>query len=362
MQTADKKMAPAGRVRAQFMASIVAGRRALAMFVLLPGPVMSAVAKMALVLTLSVALTGCAWLQAKQSQLALRPTPGRPAGLPDDSVLFRPGDQRWLAPVLSTSRAQTQQLALWWLPSADPQAPTLLYLPGTFRNLYRNLPKINALRDAGFSVLAVDYRGWGDSTVIVPDEETIAADARVAWVELQRRQPDPRRRVLFGHSMGGAVAVRLASTLRGSAGAGTLQDYAALVLESTFTRLPDVASQAGFIGRLAAGVTTLEFNSLARISRVDAPVLMLHGDADSTVPVQLGRALRDAALQAAATRAEAAPPLRWVEFAGGTHSRLHAESPAAYTQVMRDLIQRLGSGPALAIPPMPEPRPTPRTP
>jgi uncharacterized protein len=125
--------------------------------------------------------------------------------------------------------------------------------------------------------------------------------------------------------------VRLASGLRGG------RDYGALVLESSFTRLPDVAAVAGTWGRIAATLTTLEFDSMSRIDRVDAPLLMLHGSADRTVPVELGRALRDAA----------PPGVRWIEFPGGSHSQLHRESPAAYAQAFHELIQRLPSAPAL---------------
>ena len=293
-----------------------------------------------LLCALGLCLSGCAWLSAKQSQLALRPTPGRPTNLADDSVLFRPGDVRWLvsvAPVASASpndKVEPEQLALWWLPHADPQAPTLLYLHGTFRNLYLNLSKINALRQAGYSIVAVDYRGWGDSTAIVPTEESISADAREAWAEVQRRQPDASQRVIFGHSMGGAVAVRLASTLNAVRAGGT--DYAALVLESTFTRLPDIAASAGFWGRIAALATTLEFDSLSRIGRVDAPLLMLHGSADRTVPVALGRRLRDAAPAG----------VRWVEIPGGTHSRLHSDAPEVYQQALRQLLDGSKARPA----------------
>lgn len=289
---------------------------------------------------LALCLGGCAWLDAKQSQLALRPTPGRPASVPADDQLFRPGDERWLLPVPPTriasapaldASARPDGLALWWLPNPDASAPTLLYLHGTFRNLYLNLPKINALRDAGFNVLAVDYRGWGDSTFIVPDEETIATDTRAAWAELQRRQPQADRRVIFGHSMGGAVAVRLASTLKWQ------HDYGALVVESSFSRMPDVAAEAGFWGRVAAGLTTLQFDALARMPLVDAPVLLLHGSADRTVPVALGRRLRDVALQA-----QPAPGrVRWIEFPGGTHSQLHTEFKDLYTDTFRNVAQAL---------------------
>jgi len=282
-------------------------------------------------------LGACAWIDTKESQLALRPTPGRPAGLAPDAQLFRPGDQRWLVPVPSLRPGQDDQLALWWLPQPQPDAPALLYLHGTFRNLYQNLPKINALREAGFAVLAVDYRGWGESTAIQPNENSITADAARAWQELKQRQPDAGQRVIYGHSMGGAVAVRLASGLNGRAGATPAaaaappQDYAALVLESSFTRMAEVAAEAGWLGRIVSLLTSLDFNAVGRIQRVDAQVLILHGTADTTVPFVLGQRLRDAA----------PPGVFWVPFEKGTHSRLHQEQPELYQRTMKALIQRL---------------------
>lgn len=269
-----------------------------------------------LLLALAAGLGGCAWLDAKQRQLALRPSPA-PVGAAE-AMRWQPQDERLLLPSAS---APGERLALWWLPHADAHAPTLLYLHGTLRTLYGNAPKIDALRAAGFSVLAVDYRGWGDSTAIVPSEASIVADAWQAWAELQRRQPQPGRRVLFGHSMGSAIAVTLASQLRHG------QDYGALALEAPFNRIADVAAEAGFWGRVGAALTTLDFNSAAKIGRVDAPLWMLHGDADATVPITLGRRLRDAA--PAGTH--------WVEFPGGSHSRLHQDDPVRYLQAFRDL-------------------------
>jgi pimeloyl-ACP methyl ester carboxylesterase len=273
---------------------------------------------MTLVAAIVPSLGGCAWLERHERRLALRPTPTQPQHLATAQAAFRPGDTRELV-VLPGG----EQVAMWWLPPADAEAPTLLYLHGTFRNLYQNMPKIEALRAAGFGIVAVDYRGWGDSSAIVPSEATIHADALLAWAELQRRQPRADRRVIYGHSMGGAVAVALAATLQGQ-GEGRVYDR--LILESTFTTMPDVAAAAGFWGRLAAGATTLAFDSLSRIGRVDAPILILHGDADKTVPVALGRRLRDAA--PAGTR--------YVEFAGGTHSRLQSDAPEAYRQAIVD--------------------------
>jgi pimeloyl-ACP methyl ester carboxylesterase len=273
-----------------------------------------------LLAALALPLAGCAWLDTKQRELALRPTPTQPT----EVAALRDGDLRYRVPAVPPAEPP-QVVAMWWLPHTDPQAPTLLYLHGTFRNLYRNLPKIDALRDAGFAVLAVDYRGWGDSTPIVPSEETIVADAWLAWAELVRRQPEPGRRVIYGHSMGGTVAVTLASQLH----AGT--DYGALIVESSFSTMPEVAAAAGFWGSVGASITTLQFDALSKIGRVDAPVLMLHGSADRTVPIELGRRLRDTA----------PPGTVWVEIDGGTHSRLHEQAPQLYRSSLRALIDKL---------------------
>jgi uncharacterized protein len=284
----------------------------------------SRVLKACVVACMLQALSGCAWLALKERELVFRATPGRPAAFAG----LRPGDTAFAVAVPSTSTLtpdQQDRLQLWWLPHADPSAPALLYLHGTFRNLYQNLQKIDALREAGFAVLAVDYRGWGDSTPIVPSEASIYADAEAAWSALTQRQPDPHRRVIYGHSMGGGVAIELAH--RKHVGA----DYAALVVESTFTRWRDVGAAAGVLGSVLSRLSSQHFDSVDKIGQVDAPILMLHGSADTTVPITLGRELRDAA--PAGTRL--------VEIAGGSHSGLNSDAPEAYQQALRALISQL---------------------
>ena len=271
-------------------------------------------------------LAGCASLDAKSRTVMYRPTPGRP----DAFAGLRAGDETYLVSVPGDQPGTNDKLAIWWMSPSDPAAPTLLYLHGTFRNLYRNYPKIEALRAAGFGVLAVDYRGWGDSTPIIPSEKTIVADAGVAWAELVRHQPEPKKRVIYGHSLGGAVAIDLASRKHGGS------DYAALIVESTFTNLADLAaSAAGPVGPIAVWISGESFDSLAKIGRIDAPILMLHGDHDNTVPVALGRRLRDAAPAG----------VHWVEIAGGSHSRLHEDAPETYRQALTALIAALPPSP-----------------
>ena len=267
-------------------------------------------------------LAACTSLDERTRLAIYRPT----QAVPSSFAGLLPGDQRWFV-TWDAAGAPAQRVQLWWLPHADPAAPTLLYLHGTFRNLYHNHPKMLALRRAGFSVLAVEYRGWGDSSRAVPTETSIHADADIGWAELLRRQPDPRKRVIFGHSMGGAVAVHLASrqAARGS--------YAGLILESTFTQLPDVAAQTTIrLVRPLAVLSGEHMNSLARIGQVRVPLLMLHGDADRTVPIELGREL----FAAAATE-----PKTFVTLPGGTHSQLHVEAAERYQSVMGQFAQRL---------------------
>lgn len=274
----------------------------------------------------ALGLSGCAWWRRQEHEIALRPTLTEPGHVAAAAGFWRPGDLRE-----RVALPGGQQLALWWLPQASADAPALLYLHGTFRNLYQNMPKIDALRRAGWAVLGVDYRGWGDSSDTVPTEASILADAAVAWQALVQRQPQASRRVIYGHSMGGAVAVALAAERRVG------RDYAALVLESTFTRMPDVARAAGWLGRAAGAITSLSFDSLARIGRVDAPVLMLHGSADDTVPLALGERLRDAL-----------PPqqVHWIALEGGSHSRLHSEHPEAYQRAFAHTLPALMRGEA----------------
>lgn len=278
------------------------------------------------------ALGGCAWLDTKQRQLIYRPTPGVPAHFTG----LRAGDEQFFLPVPATSDtlsaaeaplasasaagdvAAPQRIEMWWLPHADPKAPTLLYLHGTFRTLVANVRKIEALRTAGFSVLAVEYRGWGLSTPIIPSEKTILRDADIAWAEFVRREPRPQQRFIFGHSMGSGVAVDLASRQRPQS------DYAALILESAFTSFPDIASELNSVAGVIALSSDERFASIDKIKRIDRPLLMLHGNLDKTVPMVLGERLF----------AAANPPKTWVMIDGGKHSDLDEKGRAQYQQAV----------------------------
>ena len=281
-------------------------------------------------LLLAVALlstSGCAWLDAKQRQIIYRPTPGVAA----DFAGLRAGDERYfvdLPPAAAIAAGPdsdaVQRVELWWLPHADRNAPTLLYFHGTFRNLSQNMHKIEALRAAGFAVLALEYRGWGLSTSITPSEQTILQDADVAWAELQRRESRATRRVIYGHSMGSGVAVDLASRLRANT------DYGALILESALTSFRELAAEAGFFVRVLAYFNQERFASVEKIGQVNAPLLMIHGSADTTISKRLGEKLF----------AAANPPKQWLAIAGGAHSDLHLVGHAQYQATLKRFMRQ----------------------
>ncbi len=172
----------------------------------------------------------------------------------------------------------------WYVPHPEPRA-VVLYLHGNSGNVTHRADVLRTLHDeVGVSVFIFDYRGYGRSAG-KPSEEGILADARSARAWLARREGIAQEEiVLLGHALGSGVAVDLAA-----------RDGAkALVLESAFTSVPDVAES--YFPRLPVKlVARTELDSLHKIRRYRGPLLMSHGDADTIVPYRLGRRLYAAA-------------------------------------------------------------------
>ena len=221
-----------------------------------------------------------------------------------------------------------------WYLEAAADAPTVLFLHGARRNLYESRYRIERLAGLGLNVLAIDYRGFGHSTPILPSEETALQDALAALGELQRRQPDPRRRFLYGYSLGGAVAIALAAERDGVAG---------VVVESSFTSIADLvrASRWGWVPFLDAAVTQ-EFDSRTRISRVNEPLLLVHGTADGVIPHTMSDELF-----AAATGVQ--PELkRVVKIDGANHRGAPFVDRAAFDRALREFVGRAQQAAPLA--------------
>jgi uncharacterized protein len=182
--------------------------------------------------------------------------------------------------------ADGTQLHGWYVPQGNARA-AVLFCHGNAGNITHRIEAIEVLhRHSGVSLLMFDYRGYGRSEG-KPSEAGGLADARAARAWLAGREKIPETDVvLMGESWGGAVAVDLA------AGDGAR----ALVLESTFTSLPDVAAYHYSLLPVR-WLMRSRFDSAGKIGGYHGPLLMAHGDADTIVPPSFGRRLFEAANQ-----------------------------------------------------------------
>ena len=228
---------------------------------------------------------GCAKLEQTERELVFRIEPGTarwfsglPAGIEDVQLQ-------------SPELGADESLHAWWWPAARQDAPALLYLHGSRWNLTGQLFRIEQLHAMGFSVLAVDYRGFGQSRGALPSERSVYQDALIAWEHLARLQPEAGKRFIYGHSLGGAVAVNLAHELAGEDRA----QAAGLIVESSFTNLGDVAAAVTNTSLPVRWLLSQEFDSLSKIGEVGIPVLIAHGRDDRYVPSRFSEALFEAA-------------------------------------------------------------------
>jgi pimeloyl-ACP methyl ester carboxylesterase len=166
---------------------------------------------------------------------------------------------------------------------AEGATRALLFLHGNAGNASHRLPNAELLVRLGVTVLLVDYRGYGRSEGR-PSERGVYADARAGLAYLVDELGFPERRVvLFGRSLGAAVAVDLA---RG-------RELAGVILESAFPSLSAMAREV--FGTGFGPFTRGRFDSLAKIGDLRCPLLAFHGDRDEVVPYELGRVLFEAA-------------------------------------------------------------------
>ena len=232
--------------------------------------------------------TGCATLEEKEREYTFRVVKGDAgwySGVPE-SV------QDVYLPVNATPGAQ--RIHAWWWPDADSRAPVIFYLHGARWNLTGHVRRIEQLRRFGFSVFAIDYRGFGRSDGDLPSEQMCYEDASAGWAWLAKQQPDAARRFIYGHSLGGAVAIDLAAKLAASEGDKGPQARG-LIVESSFTSLPDVAAELSFSWLPTSLILSQRFDSIDKIRSVDIPVLVVHGAGDRFIPARFSQALYQAA-------------------------------------------------------------------
>lgn len=196
----------------------------------------------------------------------------------------------------------------WWIPHADARG-TLLYCHGNTGSIANRIGVFRHLRRLRVNLLAFDYRGYGRSAG-TPSESGLFQDVRAAFDHLVGALGQPRSQViLFGHSLGGAVAIDCALDRR----------PAGLVVQASFTHIRD-AAKALFPTLPLHLAATRQFRSIEKVARLGMPKLFIHGDSDATVPLELGKKLFEAASE---------PKELYIVRHGG-HNDLHRHGGARY--------------------------------
>ena len=206
----------------------------------------------------------------------------------------------------------------WWL--AGSNGKTVLYLHGNGGNVGDNAEHACRFKKMGFSTLLFDYRGYGKSDGDFPSEKSVYEDADRAWSYLMEKHIAPADVVIYGHSLGGAVAIETAKRH---------PNASALITESTFTSLADM-SQRDRMHRIfpLKLLMTERMDSIGKIASLNMPILFIHGTADALVPVQMTERLFD--------RATGTKSLFLVT--GGGHENCAATAGKRYAEVVLQFV------------------------
>ena len=206
----------------------------------------------------------------------------------------------------------------WLFPPPNVQAPLLLFCHGNAGNISHRLDNVQHLVRHGFGVFLFDYRGYGRSTGR-PSEQGIYQDGRAAYAYLVNGRKIPADRiVLFGRSLGAAVAVEVALN----------HPVRCVILESAFTSTRAMARHMGPFALLSP-VLPAHFNNLEKIPRLEGPKLLVHGTADEIVPFSMGRALFEAARE----------PKTFLPLKGAGHNDTYVVGGERYFQALVEFAQ-----------------------
>ncbi|MBT2299411.1 alpha/beta fold hydrolase [Variovorax paradoxus] len=260
---------------------------------------------------------GCSTLDERQREWIFQPS-DRSWG--NSESMTEGMDHVWID-FQSSVTGQPARLHGLWLGGAPESAdtPVLLYLHGARYNVAGSAPRMRRMHELGFSVLAIDYRGFGKSSKALPSEDSAREDARAAWIWLAARHPQ-QPRYIFGHSLGGAIGIDLASRVN---------DESGTIVESTFTSIADVVSSFKW-GWLPFGpFITQRFEAVTRVKNIGAPLLVVHGAADSLINPTLGRKLYEAATV----------PKQFVLVEGGSHHSTGSVGQAQYRAALSQLFR-----------------------
>jgi len=211
----------------------------------------------------------------------------------------------------------------WFVP-AQQNRGTLLFFHGNAGNISHRLDSLKIFHDLGLATLIIDYRGYGRSQGSISEQGTYL-DAEAAWNYLTQTRNVPARQVIvFGRSLGAAIAAYIAAG----------QKPAALILESAFTSVPDMAARLYpvFPVRL---LSRFQYNAKKILGSVSCPVLIIHSPDDEIIPYDNSEILFKSALE----------PKKFLEIQGG-HNEGFLVSGRTYIDGINNFIEASLSVPA----------------
>ena len=203
-----------------------------------------------------------------------------------------------------------------WFVAADAPRGTLLFSHGNAGNISHRLDSISLFHSLGLDILIFDYRGFGESEG-KPSEKGTYLDVKAAWdYLLEERMISPEEIIIFGRSLGAAIAVDLASQ----------HPSAGVILESAFTSVPDMAASL-YPWLPVRLLSRYRYNSLDMIARITSPLLVVHSREDDIIPFAHGEKLF----------AHANEPKQFLELRGGHNDGYHA-SRKSYMKSMQQFV------------------------
>ncbi|MDJ0510830.1 MAG: alpha/beta fold hydrolase [Crocosphaera sp.] len=267
-------------------------------------------------------LAACLALWIGQNRLIFKPSSAIETTPADLGLSY---EEVWLS--VTTPQGKQQKIHGWWIDSQHYPDKVLLYLHGNGGNISHNLGPVKTFSEQGFSVFIIDYRGYGFSEGEFPTESEVYRDSQVAWDYLiEQRQIKPQNIFIYGHSLGGAVAIDLGVRKPNAAG---------VIVENTFTSMKEMVDYLGSLYQLFPTDLILHqrFDSLGKLRLLQVPLLLIHGTEDNTVPSYMSERLFQAATI----------PKRILLVPNATHNNVGAIAPEQYIGALtefRDLVDR----------------------
>jgi len=202
---------------------------------------------------------------------------------PQREISMTPADVRLDYEPVTFAADDDTQISAWWVPAERSKA-TVLFCHGNAGNISHRLATLAVFNRLAFSTLIFDYRGYGQSEG-KPTEEGTYLDAEAAWRYLtDKRGIAPGRIVIYGRSLGGAVAAHLAADVA----------PAALIVDSSFTSVPDRAAEMLPIFPIRL-LCSFSYDTRSYLRRAQCPVMIVHSRDDEMMPFRHGRRLFEAA-------------------------------------------------------------------